>query len=275
MEVSMLQVGLGLLLLAAQHGCAIAIPSPQCQKMCGNVEIEYPFGIGANCSLTPDFNISCRVQDVISKPFIGNMVMLDISLTHSTVRVLHRIASSCYNTSTQLMDRGGSGGIKGRDTPYRFSDTQNKFTVVGCNTLAYISDRNGTGYQSGCVATCTGLSDQIDGSCSGIGCCQTTIPRGMDYYGVGFDNRFNTSQIWNFSRCSYAVLMEAAAFNFSTTYINTTKFNSTGLGKVPMVLDWAVRNGTMSCAVARRNKFGTYACLSSNSDCVDSVNGPG
>jgi hypothetical protein len=36
----------------------------------------------------------------------------------------------------------------------------------------------------------------------------------MGYYEVGFDSGFNTSQIWNFSRCSYAVLMEAAEFNW-------------------------------------------------------------
>jgi hypothetical protein len=56
----------------------------------------------------------------------------------------------------------------------------------------------------------------------------------MGYYEVGFDSRFNTNQIWNFSRCSYAVLLEAAEFNFSTAYIDTTKFNDTGIGRVPV-----------------------------------------
>nr|CAB3487661.1 unnamed protein product [Digitaria exilis] len=110
-----------------------------------------------------------------------------------------------------------------RGTPYLFSDIHNKFTVIGCNTLAYIGyDINSPGYQSGCVSTCHNLSDLADGSCTGIGCCQTAIPKGMDTYFVGFDKNFNTSQIWNFSRCSYAVLMEAEAFNFSTAYITTT-----------------------------------------------------
>jgi hypothetical protein len=99
----------------------------------------------------------------------------------------------------------------------------------------------------------------------------------MGYYEVGFDSGFNTSQIWNFSRCSYAVLMEAEAFNFSTAYISTTEFNDTNTGRAPVVMDWAIRNGTMSlqCEEAELNKTGTYACLSSNSVCVDSRNGPG
>ncbi|GJN02338.1 hypothetical protein PR202_ga19677 [Eleusine coracana subsp. coracana] len=42
-----------------------------------------------------------------------------------------------------------------------------------------------------------------------------------------------------------------------------------------MILDWAVRKGAMSCPVATRNESGTYACLSHNSDCVNSTNGPG
>ncbi|RLM74894.1 wall-associated receptor kinase 5-like [Panicum miliaceum] len=71
--------------------------------------------------------------------------------------------------------------------------------------------------------------------------------------------------------------MVAESFNFSTTYISTTKFNDTNTGRAPVVMDWAIRNGTMSlsCEEAKLNKTGTYACLSSNSRCVDSRNGPG
>jgi hypothetical protein len=188
--------------------------------------------------------------------------------------MMNEISAYCYYPSSGLMN-GTVWGFDASTSPYRFSDTQNKFTVIGCNTLAYISDNTGKGYQSGCVSTCSNLSDLVDGSCSGMGCCQTAIPRDMGYYEVGFDSRFNTSQIWNFSRCSYAVLLEAAEFNFSTAYIDTTKFNDTGIGRVPVVMDWAIRSGEMSCEVAKRNETGTYACVSNNSECVDSPNGPG
>ncbi|GJN02340.1 hypothetical protein PR202_ga19679 [Eleusine coracana subsp. coracana] len=280
MEVRILQLGFGVLfLLVAQHAPAIAIPSSECQRQCGNVEIPYPFGIGENCSLETDFAVSCEVEDGISKPFIGDhFELLNISLAESTIRVLNFIASFCYNPSTGSMEIGGVAGLDASDSPYRFSDVHNKFTVIGCNTLAYISSSNNTGYQSGCVSTCSRMSDLTDGSCSGMGCCQTEIPKGMDYYSADFERGFNTNMsriISRFSRCSYAVLMEAAAFNFSTAYITTTKFNDTGAGRAPMVIDWAIRNGTASCEVAKRNETGTYACLSSNSECVDSVNGPG
>ncbi|KAK3144244.1 hypothetical protein QOZ80_4AG0310520 [Eleusine coracana subsp. coracana] len=278
MEVRTLQFGLGLLLLlAAQHAPASALPSSECPRQCGDVEIPYPFGIGENCSLS-GFNVSCKVEDGVSKPFIGDFELLNISLSESTVRVLNFILSYCYNRSTGSMEIGGVGGLNASDSPYRFSDVHNKFTVIGCNTLAYIISSNNTGYQSGCVSTCSRMSDLTDGSCSGMGCCQTEIPRGMDYYSAGFERNFNpngSQSISNFSRCSYAILMEAAEFNFSTAYINTTKFNDTRAGRAPMVMDWAIRNGTASCEVAKRNQMGNYACLSSNSECVDSVNGPG
>jgi hypothetical protein len=153
-----------------------------------------------------------------------------------TIRELNHISTYCYNSSG-LMDRH-TWQFDASLSPYRFSDVHNKFTVTGCNTLAYIyADSTGMGYQSGCVSTCQNLTDLADGSCSGLGCCQPAIPKGMGYYVVGFDSGFNTSQIWNFSRCSYAVLMEVEAFNFSTAYISATKFNDTNTGRVPVVLD--------------------------------------
>ncbi|KAF8642529.1 hypothetical protein HU200_067204 [Digitaria exilis] len=170
---------------------------------------------------------------------------------------------------------GTSWGFSLSGTPYLFSDVRNKFTVVGCNTLGFIANDFSNLVYSGCVSTCHNLSDLADGSCTSMGCCQTAIPKGMDQYYSDFDQRFNTSQIWKFSRCSYAVLMEAEAFNFSTAYITTTEFNDTSSGQVPAVLDWAIRNGSMSCEVAKQNKEGTYACLSDKSECVDSLNGSG
>ncbi|WVZ62168.1 hypothetical protein U9M48_011945 [Paspalum notatum var. saurae] len=278
-----LHFALGLVLLLAaqqqrQHGCAYAIlvPDPQCKNQCGGVDIHYPFGIGDNCSLSAGFNISCQVKDGVYKPILGNVELLNISLVHGTARVLNHISTYCYNSSSGLME-SSAWMLNGINSPYRFSDVHNKFTVIGCNTLAYIADSNGTGYESGCVSTCKDASDLVNGSCTGMGCCQTAIPKDMGFYSVSFAKGFNTSKIWKFSRCSYAVLMEAEAFNFSTAYITTAEFNDTNVGQVPVVLDWAIRNKTrtLSCEVARRNETGTYACIGSNSECVDSPNGSG
>ena len=84
--------------------------------------------------------------------------LLNISLIYGTFRMMNDISAYCYNSSggfryssTWWFDMSG--------TPFRFSDVHNKFTVIGCNTLAYILDNAVKGYQSGCVSTCQNLSD--------------------------------------------------------------------------------------------------------------------
>uniref|UniRef100_A0ACD5WIK8 Uncharacterized protein n=2 Tax=Avena sativa TaxID=4498 RepID=A0ACD5WIK8_AVESA len=274
-----LQLGLGLILLAAQYGPGSAVPSSECRRKCGNVEIPYPFGIDPkipNCSLAEGFDLSCEVQEGISKPFKqGVFEVLNISLTAGTVRVLNYIVGYCYNSSTTSMEYFGRyGGVNegSPSSPYRVSNIQNRFTVIGCSAIALMYDDDLTGYRGFGVATCRNMSDLVDGSCSGIGCSQTTIPKRIYYYATAFQDWVNsTSETWKFNRCNYAVVMEAAEFRFSASYINTAEFNDTNDGRVPMVFDWAVRDA-QSCDVAERNTTGTYACLSSNSVCVDSIN---
>jgi hypothetical protein len=95
------------------------------------------------------------------------------------------------------------------------------FTAIGADTLAYfkLSDLKGITYRLGCVSVCLNPEGLVNGSCTGIGCCQTAIPSGMNYYSINFDKNFNNSRVSNFSRCSYAVLMEEKTFQFSTSYI--------------------------------------------------------
>ncbi|XP_040249428.1 wall-associated receptor kinase 2-like [Aegilops tauschii subsp. strangulata] len=267
-----LQHGLGLILLGAQYTSGAAVPSSECRRWCGNVEIPYPFGIDPNCSLVADvFDLSCELRDGVLKPFRGIFEVLDISLAHSTARVLNNIEASCYNNTTKSMEHFGyhESANGGPSSVYRLSDVQNRFTVIGCSALASMSDQDGTGYQGMAVATCRDMSDLVDGSCAGMGCSQTMIPKRMYYYDTNFSSSVNTSRIWEFNRCSYAVLMEAAVFNFDISYVGNTTFNDTYHGWVPMVVDWAIRD-VNSCDAAQRNM--TYACLSSNSVCVGSVN---
>ncbi|KAM0831489.1 hypothetical protein ACQ4PT_065503 [Festuca glaucescens] len=154
--------------------------------------------------------------------------------------------------------------------------------VVGCNLLAYVSSSSvsqfatGSEYMTGCMATCPGggaAARQLEnGSCAGMGCCQAAIPKEINSYGVVFEEKFNTSLIKNFSRCSYAVLVEASAFDFRTTYVTAGDFVESTGGTVPLVLDWVV--GKETCREAKLNAS-AYACVSGHSVCVDSRNGPG
>ncbi|KAF8704107.1 hypothetical protein HU200_031595 [Digitaria exilis] len=210
---------------------AVAVPGPECQTQCGGVEIQYPFGIGDSCSRAVAFNVSClQVQDGAYKPFLalGVFELLNISLIDSTIRETNHISMYCYNSSSGFME-SSTWSFDVSKSPFRFSDVHNKFTVIGCNTLAYIYDSAGKGYQSGCVSTCQNLTDLAEGSCSGLGCCQTAIPRGMGFYNVSFDGGFDTSQIWRFGRCSYAISMSAITARALQEGFVTTRKEGTGV----------------------------------------------
>ncbi|URD74173.1 hypothetical protein MUK42_09131 [Musa troglodytarum] len=186
--------------------------------------------------------------------------------------MLNAISWQCYNVSTNSIDYN-TWSLNLTNTPYRFSDDLNKFTVIGCDTLAYIGDfQRADSYQSGCVSVCHNEVSLVNSSCSGIGCCQTTIPKDLAYYEVWFASNFNSSSVWNFSDCSYAVLLEANRFEFLTSYITTTQFWYNNNGTAPLVVDWAIGNET--CEVAQRDKT-SYACISEHSECLNSSNGPG
>lgn len=225
-------------------------PSSNCQRSCGNVSIPYPFGIGPDdspdhCSL-PGFNLSCSSDSTTGgswRPFFFNVEVSSISLQQAQARMRMDMSYSCYNASSGRMD-GDDWLLNLADSPYRFSDTGNKFTVVGCGTLAYIGDVDNEGQlMSGCVSSCPrgDLSTLADGSCSGVGCCQTAIPKGLQYYQVSFDEQHFNKSNRTFSRCSFAALIESSKFVFSANYTTTTSaFNETYGGQPPILVDWAI-----------------------------------
>ncbi|XP_072987527.1 putative wall-associated receptor kinase-like 16 [Typha latifolia] len=246
-----------------------AVALPGCQDTCGGVRIPYPFGIGIECSMR-GFKLTCNITNGgVFRPFLSNAEVLNISLSSGQARINNPISRQCYikeNSTTNL--KFWMWNLS--STPYRFSYTLNKFTTVGCDTLAYIGIRNKVNsYQSGCVSVCQTPESLVNGSCAGIGCCQTAIPKGISYYKVWFDRRFSSLNVWNFSACSYAVLAEEGWFEFKSSYITTRELYD---GYAPMAIDWAIGNET--CEIAKLNMT-SYACLSENSRCINSTNGPG
>ncbi|CAL5073841.1 unnamed protein product [Urochloa decumbens] len=236
---------------------------PGCKPRCGGVDIPYPFGIGDQCAIHSGFNISCTLVNGTERPFSGEFEVTKISLPDAKARMKMGISWQCYDYQARKMEDIWGGNFS--YTPFRFSYTDNKILVMGCNTLAYMKSEP---YVIGCYTTCFGDDDiQKNGSCSpGAGCCKADVPKDLGYFEAYFNKNYTTSG------CSYIVVMEEKRFSYNTIYRSSSKFWDTYKGYVPVVMDWIITWET--CDVAMKN-HSSYACVSNNSDCVDSTNGKG
>ncbi|XVF39222.1 hypothetical protein PTKIN_Ptkin01aG0018300 [Pterospermum kingtungense] len=185
------------------------------------------------------------------------MEVLNISLD-GQLRILVGVASDCYNLS------GNSSSFWNwpRLGKFRINNTINKFTAIGCDTSALVigDPFRATGCQSFCD-----ISEVKNGSCSGIGCCETSIPNGVSSYNITLASYYDHVLIWPESPCSYAFVAEDGAYKFSTSDLLGYHFQNR---KFPVTLDWTI--GDISCKEARKNHT-NYACKE-NSTCVDSEN---
>ncbi|CAK9313551.1 unnamed protein product [Citrullus colocynthis] len=138
---------------------------------------------------------------------------------------------------------------------FTISNTNNKFTVIGCDTYAYISgELEGESYKSGCMALCGNSTKAIrDGSCSGNGCCQLEIPKGLKYLELEVRSFNNHSEVLKFNPCRYAFVIQQDNSTFSSKYIHNFTQE-----EVALVLDWAIPTNT-SCSKAE-NKSNCSTC---------------
>ncbi|KAB1209094.1 Wall-associated receptor kinase 2 [Morella rubra] len=159
-------------ILAEMATAAVAaqLAKPNCQDRCGDVGIPYPFGTTEDCYLDESFFINCTTSSTGNfLPFSGETIVQNISI-HGQLDILMYTANDCYNET----------GSQSSNQPYlttadifTISNTQNKFVAVGCDTNAFLyATRNSKSFYLGCVSSCQSISDVINGSCSGIGCCE-------------------------------------------------------------------------------------------------------
>ncbi|KAJ4800508.1 Wall-associated receptor kinase 2 [Rhynchospora pubera] len=250
--------------LSVAEGLAVA--KPDCRTKCGDVDVPYPFGIDPGCFLE-GFHLNCS-KNATDGPYmlrIGNIEVLEILLATGQARMDNHISWQCYdvktnNITTFIWQKNFMS------TQYAISP-QNKFVTIGCDTLAYntMFDHKYDEYRTACGSNCYSQASLANGSCSGIGCCESPIPPGIQYSSVSFDKNFNSSSVANFSRCSYAVVMEADNFTFSTTFVTGYNFWDKYNGRAPILIDWSIGNETCEAA----SKGSNYACVSSNSVCVN------
>ncbi|KAG6674119.1 hypothetical protein I3842_15G025800 [Carya illinoinensis] len=247
---------IGMIVLLAMVAAAAAQAKPGCLEKCGNVTIPYPFGLSEGCYLEKTFKIRCNDFDLTAK--IGNVLVTNISIEAHEIHVKAREARDCYNASGSIEFNNSTWFRAGKFT---ISTTKNQFTVLGCDTAGIIRwEENEKIYSTGCRSRCNDLSTAVNGSCSGVGCCNVEFPDGLKNYNVSVSSFKNHTNIWNFNPCSYAFIVEKGKFNFSTDYLQKRERE-----RRPMVLDWAI--GDERCEEARRKP--NFACQDQNSECHD------
>ncbi|MFQ6646595.1 hypothetical protein Gotur_019839 [Gossypium turneri] len=147
-----------------------------CESNCGNISIPYPFGTANGCNISSHFFIRCNTTLNPPKAFLGDgdIEVLDISLDGSLrFSYNYLMGHDCYNSSGRSLYPDFLFSF----SEFTISHTRNKFTAIGCDTIAYIeaffetdssnriSEKN---FSTGCLTFCGDPGDVINGSCSGI-----------------------------------------------------------------------------------------------------------
>ncbi|KAL9306878.1 putative protein kinase RLK-Pelle-WAK family [Arabidopsis thaliana] len=229
-------------------------PRKDCQTRCGNFTVEYPFGTSPGCFYPGDnsFNLTCNEKEEL---LFGHKPVINISLS-GQLRIRERRSKVCYDSQGKLT---GSRARRTSMDNFTLSD-HNKFTVVGCNSYAFLRTSGAENYSTGCMSMCDSVPTK-KGSCSGEGCCQTPVPRGSSLVRVIPNSFDNHTTVHQFNPCTYAFLVEDNEFNFSAS--DDLK-NLRHVKRFPVLLDWSIGNQTCE-------QGGNTSICGGNSTCFDSA----
>ncbi|XP_050279217.1 putative wall-associated receptor kinase-like 16 isoform X3 [Quercus robur] len=239
-------------------GFTYPIARPNCSDRCGDMKIPYPFGLREGCYLDHNFFVNCTNS---SEPFIPtHMIVKNISL-HGQIDTLMYVARDCYEQGVKDYNNSTNPWLA---SPLNFtvSSTQNKFVVVGCDTVAYlVGYQQNERYATGCASVCESTRFMVYGSCTGVGCCEVDIPKGLKNVTMESHSFQNHTMVENFNPCGYALISKQDTFNFSIDSLRTLRDQQ----MMPMVLDWAIGNETCNDIENKSN----YIC-GDNSSCQNS-----
>ncbi|KAG8375586.1 hypothetical protein BUALT_Bualt10G0115900 [Buddleja alternifolia] len=246
---------------------ATNITKPGCPSKCGNLTVPYPFGIGLNsgCSLNPFFDILCNSSYNPPKAFLRSNGLEVIGINETKIRIRNRVAWGCLSVDPN-QDLSGNYSMDLRGTSFSFSN-ENKLTVVGCDDIGIIS--SGTpdfDYFSSCVAICSKTQDLTNGSCSGIGCCQASIPKGLQYINGDMFTLNGHEKVQSFNPCGYTFLAEQNRYEFLAPDVNDPSFVDTITENVPLVIDWAIGNRSCSQVGNTNECVGESVCVDSGTE---------
>jgi hypothetical protein len=237
-----------------------------CQDKCGNVSVPYPFGIGEeSCAMNDDFFLNCSSNDEgHTELLFGTIPVHNISVLEGTFSAGNIDAAfKCYNQlgiQTDFFSMTLSLG----SGPFTISDTRNVFTVIGCDTYAWMTNYEFT-YGAACLSLCTEDVNMSDGNpCSGSGCCQISIPKGLKSLDYPLSSFYNHTNVSDFNPCGFAFLVDKRSFKISDWPLSRKPKYGKDAYTTDIVIEWVVKNETCEQAKANRS---AYAC-GANAKCT-------
>ncbi|KAK9199496.1 hypothetical protein WN944_014687 [Citrus x changshan-huyou] len=144
--------------------CPIIKAKERCPNQCGGVNIRYPFGIGEGCYFDKSFEVVCDNNSTRSPKALLKSINLELSpymsngsgLAYISVNIsvirLNRRKSTSHNINAKGVNLSG--------TPFSFSQTDNRFIAIGCNSYAQQID------SSWCRPICTCNPTQNSDCCN-------------------------------------------------------------------------------------------------------------
>ncbi|KAJ3677607.1 hypothetical protein LUZ60_003331 [Juncus effusus] len=244
-----------------------------CDTKCGDIPLKYPFSTDPSCA-HDGFLLTCDQSNRTPKLFIGNgsIEVLNISLHDGTILVKTKVVSSTqlnYNESWTGLPTSG---------PYSLS-SQNKFVASGCGVLAQLNSNQMSPHQqvvSACASVCVGSNSlPTDGSCTGIGCCVTSLPN-ISLSSVNFELKsLNETPISAQGLVNKVFIVEQGWFSVNAPSLEgdfINGINGDNNTVIPALLDWRI--GNSGCEIAEKN-LTDFACKSVNGLCKDSNNSTG
>ncbi|WOL00501.1 wall-associated receptor kinase 2-like [Canna indica] len=233
-----------------------ALP-PNCSKRCGNINIEYPFGIGNGC-FRSGFNLTCRNDSNPPRLLLGDgrIEVKNIDPNQGVVYIKPPVVTmgiNVYSMSAPLIDM--------ENWPFSFQLTSsrtsvsNDWYVFGCSAYAILMNSTGNTVST-CSTMCSG--NPVDYKYCYLTSYTWGTPLDIQLY------RLNQTELHLASSSIITVIMIDYFSDYDINEIMRGNYSG-----VNTTLAWYINDSKFTtCAKAKKNKA-TYACLSINSECYD------
>lgn len=243
------------------------LPS-NCSTKCGDIKIEYPFGIGNDCSYAVGFNLTCLNDSNPARLLLGDGT---IQITNFDIEEGLVYIQSPYVT-LNADGQFNTTSINLKSLP--FSLYHNNLYVIGCNATAIIIDIVTNGTEGACSAICSATNTSIidQGFSFGNGYCI------LDWDYTRFNQDIWAIQLTKLNKDEHYMINGTATSIIAFVYdesANDDAFKSFmedgNTTRITASLTWYINDYSTCKEALERND--TRECRSNKSICYDEVEG--